>query len=97
MPLPPTLAALAAAVGVHRVHLSRTFRQHYGCGIGDCARRLRVHTVCAQLRDTTATIGHIACEAGFCDESHMGRAFRDVMQRPSSSYRDGSPYVGHAS
>jgi AraC family transcriptional regulator len=31
----PTLAALAETAEVHRVHLARAFRRHYGCTVGD--------------------------------------------------------------
>lgn len=81
------LAQIAAAVGVHRVHLSRTFRRFFGCGVGEYARRLRVHTACAGLRAGTASGSAIACQAGFSDESHMGRAFRDVMRCAPGQYR----------
>jgi AraC family transcriptional regulator len=84
---PVTLHAVAQAVGVHRVHLSRTFRRYYGCGVGEYVRRLRVHAACARLRDATALGSAIACEAGFSDESHMGRAFRQVMRCTPRDYR----------
>ena len=41
-----TLASMAEAVGVHPVHLARTFRRFYHCTIGDYVRQLRVEFVC---------------------------------------------------
>jgi AraC family transcriptional regulator len=81
------IADIAGAVGVHRVHLSRTFRRFFGCGVGEYVRRLRVHTACAKLRSGAHVGSTIACEAGFSDESHMGRAFRDVMHCAPGEYR----------
>src|SRR5262249_20564796 len=48
-----TLAELSGALGVHRAHLARAFRDHYGTTIGTYARRLRVQRAVAmiQLRD----------------------------------------------
>lgn len=84
---PVRLAEIATTIGVHRVHLSRTFRRFFGCGVGEYARRLRVHAACAHLRAGTASGSTIACEAGFSDESHMGRTFREVMRCAPGEYR----------
>lgn len=84
---PLRLGEIAASVGVHRVHLSRTFRRFFGCGIGDYVRCLRVHSACARLRGTRVPGSSIACEVGFSDESHMGRAFREVMCCAPREYR----------
>jgi AraC family transcriptional regulator len=81
------LADIAATVGVHRVHLSRTFRRFLGCGVGEYVRRLRVHAACTALRSSATSGSAVACQAGFSDESHMGRAFRDVMRCAPREYR----------
>jgi len=84
------LGDIARYIGVHRVHLSRTFGQFHGCGVGEYVRRLRVHAACCELRRTgapTLTLSTIAAEVGFSDESHMGRAFREVMSCPPAQYR----------
>ena len=91
------LADIARYVGVHRVHLSRTFRRFLGCGLGEYVRRMRVHAACGRLRGTgtsTITLSAIAAEVGFSDESHMGRAFREIMLCPPAEYRTAA-VLGH--
>src|SRR5262249_15469678 len=36
------LDAIAVAVGVHPAHLTRSFRQHFHCTLGEYVRRLRI-------------------------------------------------------
>src|SRR5437762_8195435 len=45
-----TIAEIAAAVGVHPVHLAREFRCFHHCTIGEYLRRLRIERACEQLR-----------------------------------------------
>lgn len=87
LPRPVRLGELADEVQVHRVHLSRTFRRFFGCGVSDYVRRLRVHHACARIRSGGEPLSAIAGAVGFSDESHMGRAFREVMGRSPGGYR----------
>lgn len=81
------LADIASEIGVHRVHLSRTFRRFLGCGIAEYVRRLRVHAACTRLRILGLRGSLVAAEVGFSDESHMGRTFREVMHCSPREYR----------
>ncbi len=81
------LSQLAQAVGVHRVHLSRTFQQFYGCTVAEYVRRLRVHRACGELRGGARTLSTVAFRNGFSDESHMGRTFRQIMGCTPGQYR----------
>lgn len=69
------LDALAAPHGIHRAHLARAFRDHYGVTIGAFVRRLRVERALDLLRDRERSLAAIALDAGFADQSHMTRAF----------------------
>ncbi|MCC7125370.1 MAG: helix-turn-helix transcriptional regulator [Acidobacteria bacterium] len=71
-----TLARIAAAAGVHPVHLARDFRRRQGITVGDYVRSLRVGWACRELIATDRPIIDIAMQAGFCDQSHMTRVFR---------------------
>ena len=81
------LVDLARSIGVHRVHLSRTFIRFLGCSVAEDVRRARVHAVCARIRNSRDSLSSIAMACGFSDESHMGRVFRDVMECSPGTYR----------
>jgi AraC family transcriptional regulator len=67
---------VAAVVGVHPVHLTRTFRAHYGVSVGAYLRNLRLEQAAHALADSTSTIADIAAQAGFYDQSHFTRTFK---------------------
>jgi AraC family transcriptional regulator len=82
-----TLGELAHACGVHPVHLARSFKQHYGCTIGDYIRELRLEFVCRRMRLSNASLAEIALSAGFADQSHLTRLFKRQMGLTPSEYR----------
>jgi AraC family transcriptional regulator len=82
-----TLGDLADACGVHPVHLARSFRHHYGCTIGEYIRELRVEFVCRRMRLSNASLADIALAAGFADQSHLTRLFKERMGVTPSEYR----------
>jgi AraC family transcriptional regulator len=73
---PLSLSFLASAVGVHPVHLARSFRAARGCSVGEYLRALRVDFAHRELLRTTAPLSEIALAAGFCDQSHFSREFK---------------------
>src|SRR5262249_40350364 len=73
---PPGLGEMAREVGVHAVHLARTFRAHYGCSTGEYVRQLRVEFACQRLAKSAAPLVEIALAAGFFDQSHFTRVFK---------------------
>ena len=70
------LSRLAAATGVHPVTVAAAFRRHFGQSVGEYVRDLRIAHARRALENTSRSIAAIALDAGFYDESHMGRAFR---------------------
>jgi AraC-like DNA-binding protein/quercetin dioxygenase-like cupin family protein len=70
------LSQLAAATGVHPVTVAAAFRRHFGKSVGEYVRDLRIAHARRALEHTPRTLATIALEAGFYDESHMGRVFR---------------------
>lgn len=86
-PGPVTVAEIAQAAGVHPVHLSRTFREHYRMTVGEYLRKLRVEHACRQLSTTDAPLSEIALAAGFCDQSHFSRTFKRVTGTTPAEYR----------
>jgi AraC family transcriptional regulator len=71
-----SLNAIAEEVGVHPIHLTRTFRRYFGCSIGEHLRELRVQHACRLLATSDQPLAEIAVSAGFCDQSHLCRAIR---------------------
>jgi AraC family transcriptional regulator len=84
---PPSLSGLAAEAGVHPGYLAAAFRQHFGCSVGDYARRRRVLLACRQLTETDRPLAAIACDAGFADQSHFTRTFRRIVGVTPAVYR----------
>jgi len=83
-PLP--LVAVAKRVGVHPVHLARTFRRVYQTPLASYVRQLRVEFARVQLGGP-APLSEIASAAGFCDQSHFSRCFKRLTGLTPAEYR----------
>src|SRR5262249_19219721 len=83
-----TLADMARSAGVHPTHLARTFRQYYQCTIGEYIRNLRVEYSCQKLAATEIPLIDIALEAGFYDQSHFSRCFKQIMGLTPTEFRN---------
>jgi AraC family transcriptional regulator len=83
---PFSLTVIASRVGAHPVHLARAFRHRYRMTVGQYVRRLRVDYAMNAL-----TAGHslsdIAADAGFSDQSHLGRVFRAATGMTPRQFR----------
>jgi AraC-like DNA-binding protein len=84
---PLTLDEIAGAVGVHPMHLTRVFRRHFRCTIGDMVRRLRIDFACRQLSSTDDALVEIALAAGFSDQSQFCRTFRRLTGMTPTGFR----------
>jgi AraC family transcriptional regulator len=88
-----TVAEVAAAVGVHPVHLARVFRLHYGMPVGGYVRGLRLDWAAGRLAAADGAdgadqnIAQIALLAGFYDQSHFTRAFKHRFGLTPRAYR----------
>jgi AraC family transcriptional regulator len=78
-PLPVSVATLAAEVGVHRVHLARAFREHFGRSVTAHMQRIRLRHARRLLADPDRSLADVAMSAGFADQSHMTRAIRAAL------------------
>lgn len=80
-----TVADLAREAQVHRVHLARTFRDHYGMPVTRYARQVRVQTALSLLARKDMPLSHVAFQTGFADQSHLTRAVRaEAGQTPGA-------------
>ena len=82
-----SLSELADAVGVHPVHLARSFRARFGVSVGEYARTLRLEWAAQRLAHEDAPLAEIAAGAGFADQSHFTRAFRRHAGTTPGRYR----------
>ena len=54
---PLSLAEIAGAAGVHRVHLSREFRRYFSTTVGEFLRRKRIEHACHLVSTTEHRAG----------------------------------------
>ncbi len=80
------LSVIAEALEIDPAQLSRRFHQELGCTIGERIRARRIEHVCGRLR-SKLPLSEIALEAGFADQSHMTRVFRQWMGVTPAAYR----------
>jgi AraC family transcriptional regulator len=85
-----SLAGLAAEAGVHPVHLATTFRRFFGQPVAATIRQLRIERACQELARSDAPIADVAIDAGFADQSHLGRALKQTLRVTPAAYRSAS-------
>jgi AraC family transcriptional regulator len=83
-PLP--LSSVAKSAGVHPVHLARTFRRIYNTTFATYVRQVRIDFARRELIGS-ASLSEIACAAGFCDQSHFSRCFKQYTGLTPAEYR----------
>lgn len=82
------IADLASEVGRHPSWVGSAYRRATGEGLQQTAARLRVERATRLLRETGHSVSSIALEAGFCDQSHMNRTFRQMLGRSPTAVRE---------
>lgn len=82
-----TVADVAAEVGIHPTHLAREFHRYYRRTIGEYVRQRRVEFACRQISASDAPLSEIAIAAGFFDQSHFGRTFKQLTGMSPAAYR----------
>jgi len=80
------LSDVAAAVGVHPVHLARTYRRRFGVSVGERVRALRLDFAREQL-GAGAAVAAVATNSGFADQSHFTKAFTRAHGVGPAEYR----------
>jgi AraC-like DNA-binding protein len=83
-----TLDAIAQELNLHPIHLSRVFRKKHGCTMSEYANRLRVQFACAKMSQGWPALDELALEAGFSDQSHMGRVFKSLVGDTPARFRE---------
>ena len=83
-----SLGEIAAAVGISADHLARSSRQCHGCTVGEYVRRLRVEFACRRLAAAEVPLVEIALDAGFTDQSHFTKTFKQLMGVTPAVFRN---------
>jgi AraC family transcriptional regulator len=81
------LEDVACIADVHPVHLARVFRRKYNCTIGEYVRRLRVEYARRRISASNDSLIEIAMTAGFTDQSHFARTFKNHLGVTPGEYR----------
>ncbi|HTI45517.1 MAG TPA: AraC family transcriptional regulator [Casimicrobiaceae bacterium] len=85
-----TVGGIAREVGVHPVHLAREFRRRYGQTLGEYVHKVRVRAACARMLHEDEPLATIAASAGFADQSHFCRVFKQLVGQTPSQFRAGA-------
>jgi AraC family transcriptional regulator len=84
---PPSTAELARELDMHAGWLAEAYRKTVGEGLGETVMRRRVEAAANLLRETDLPTAEVAVATGFCDQSHMIRAFRKWLGRRPAQVR----------
>jgi AraC-like DNA-binding protein len=84
---PLSLAEIAGAAGVHRVHLSREFRRYFSTTVGEFLRRKRIEHACHLVSTSNTALAEIAMTCGFSDQSHFSATFRRQVGLTPARFR----------
>lgn len=82
-----TVAEIAVTVGVHPLHLARTFRKFFNCSPGEYLRKRRIELASDLLQNSKKTLVEIALACGFADQSQFTRSFKQITGTTPSDFR----------
>lgn len=91
---PLSLTFAACEVGVHPVHLARSFRRFLGCTFGDHVAKVRLRRAFELLLTTKDSISDVAYSCGFSDHAHLCRSFKACTGLTPSAFRGIIPPCG---
>jgi AraC family transcriptional regulator len=83
---PPSVEELAAIAGVHPTHLLRTFRRYQGATISNFIRQRRIQRARTEVAQAKRPLSMIALDAGFADQSHFTRVFKQTFGETPGQY-----------
>ncbi|WP_163409853.1 helix-turn-helix domain-containing protein [Flavobacterium ajazii] len=82
-----SLSYLSELFDLHPVHLSRYFPKFFGCSLGEYLRKIKVEKSLALLSHHNKSLVEIALDAGFSDQSHFNRCFKENIGLTPLEYR----------
>ena len=78
---------IAHEIGVHPFHLSRVFRTVHRQTIGEYVHKLRVAYACKMLALPDCDLATVALSAGFADQSHFTKVFKNLTGMTPGAFR----------
>jgi AraC-like DNA-binding protein len=78
---------IAAAVGISKAHLQRTFRQSEGCTIVEAINRLRLDKAKLLLEASYSSVVEVAHEVGFSSRQYFTDLFTRSVGVSPARYR----------
>jgi len=82
-----TIAKVANGIGIHPVHLARSFRRHFRCSPDEFTRFCRLERAAGMLTRSDRSLSEIALESGFGDQSQFNKAFARDLGIAPGEYR----------
>lgn len=83
-----SVAEIASTVGVHPLHLARTFRKFFNCSPGEYLRNCRIELASNLLLGSEKTLVEIALISGFGDQSQFTRSFKQHTGVTPGKFRE---------
>jgi AraC-like DNA-binding protein len=80
------VAELAAEIGCSRRHLQSRFSEQVGLPPKTVARLVRFERVCTAVRRAPGRWAEVAAAAGYADQSHLSRDFRELAGTTPSEF-----------
>ena len=84
---PITVGRIAATIGVHPFHLTRTFRRFFHCSSAEYLRKVRIEKAFQFLQNPNGSLVEIALSNGFSDQSQFTKCFKRVTGLTPGEYR----------
>lgn len=82
-----TLDGVAAQFYISKYYLARSFKRRYGETIIGCVNSARLDAAKQLLRYTDLTLGEIAAQCGFKEQSYFTRRFKEAEGQTATAYR----------
>ena len=82
-----TVEKIAEALHCHPDYLSRAFKRAARIGLADYILRVRVDHARNLIKSGTLSLGEIAWQVGFLDQSHFNRVFKRLVGMTPGDYR----------
>ena len=90
----PDYTALAQRLGYSCAYIREFFKKYTGISLGEYVRRRQICASAFELLHTDKTVMEVALAHGFSSHESYTRAFRKVMGRTPSAFRQERPMMG---